>query len=74
MVMTDVFAVYGASGCGRSLMPVVAMQLTRNGIDGQLIFIDDSLSAMSEVNSYVAMNYGMFKELDGNKILISNHS
>ena len=65
--MREVYAVYGASGCGRSLMPVAAMQLARMGIDGRLIFIDDSLDESSEVNGYVAMNYDMFKALDANK-------
>ena len=68
--MRNIYAVYGASGCGRSLMPVAAMQLTRMGIDCRLIFIDDSLDESSEVNGYVAMNYDMFKALDDNKYVL----
>lgn len=68
--MRNIYAIYGASGCGRSLMPVAAMQLTRMGIDGRLIFIDDSLDESSEVNGYVAMNYDMFKALDANKYVL----
>ena len=51
-------------------MPVAAMQLMRMGINGQLIFIDDSLDESSEVNGYVAMNYDMFKALDANKYVL----
>ena len=43
--MSKVFAVYGASGCGRSLMPVAVDQLQRLDAqaDSQIIFIDDAL-------------------------------
>ena len=39
----QVFAVYGAAGCGRSLMPIAAEQLKRIGNDSKTVFIDDSL-------------------------------
>lgn len=62
--MTKLYAVYGASGCGRSLMPVAAEQLAHLGEDSQIVFIDDSLSVMSCVNGYDAMSYEQFKCLD----------
>lgn len=62
--MTKLYAVYGASGCGRSLMPVAAEQLAHLGEDSQIVFIDDSLSVMSCVNGYDAMSYEQFKRLD----------
>lgn len=62
--MTKLYAVYGASGCGRSLMPVAAEQLAHLGEDSQLVFIDDSLGATSRVNGYDAMSYEQFKRLD----------
>ena len=31
--MTELYAVYGASGCGRSLMPVARAQLKRLGLN-----------------------------------------
>lgn len=60
-------AVYGASGCGRSLMPVAADQLQRLGSDeySQIVFIDDALEEDTTVNGYVAMNYIKFKMLTG---------
>lgn len=64
--MSKVFAVYGASGCGRSLMPVAVDQLQR--LDGQensqIVFIDDALDKDTNVNGYTAMNYATFKSID----------
>ena len=64
--MSKVFAVYGASGCGRSLMPVAVDQLQRLDAqaDSQIIFIDDALVEDTNVNGYTAMNYAKFKSID----------
>ena len=64
--MSKVFAVYGASGCGRSLMPVAVDQLHSLGgeVDSQIVFIDDALDEDTNVNGYTAMNYAKFKSMD----------
>lgn len=62
--MNEIFAVYGASGCGRSLMPIAIEQLKRLGHNYQLVFIDDALQENANVNGHVAMNYDTFKKLD----------
>ena len=64
--MSKVFAVYGASGCGRSLMPVAVDQLQRLDAqaDSQIVFIDDALDEDANVNGYTAMNYAKFKSID----------
>lgn len=78
--MSKVFAVYGASGCGRSLMPVAVDQLQRlgGGIDSQIVFIDDALDEDTNVNGYAAMNYAKFKSIDSDNkfvlIAIANSS
>ena len=78
--MSKVFAVYGASGCGRSLMPVAVDQLQRldGQADSQIVFIDDALDEDANVNGYTAMNYGKFKSLASNDkfvlIAIANSS
>jgi len=59
--MTELYAIYGASGCGRSLMPVARAQLKRLGNSAEIIFIDDSLVAETIINSHRAMNYAAFK-------------
>lgn len=78
--MSKVFAVYGASGCGRSLMPVAVDQLQRLGgeVDSQIVFIDDALDKDANVNGYTAMNYERFKSINSNNkfvlIAIANSS
>ena len=64
--MSKIFAVYGASGCGRSLMPVAVDQLQRLGgeVDSQIVFIDDALDEDANVNGYTAMNYAKFKSIN----------
>lgn len=64
--MSKVFAVYGASGCGRSLMPVAVDQLQRLDAqeNSQIVFIDDALDEDANVNGYAAMNYAKFKSID----------
>lgn len=78
--MSKVFAVYGASGCGRSLMPVAVDQLRSLNAqaDSQIVFIDDALDKDANVNGYTAMNYAKFKSIDSDNkfvlIAIANSS
>lgn len=59
--MSELFGIYGASGCGRGLMPVARAQLKRIGNSAEIIFIDDSLVVETTINSHRAMNYAAFK-------------
>lgn len=78
--MSKVFAVYGASGCGRSLMPVAVDQLQRLDAEenSQIVFIDDALDKDTNVNGYTAMNYAKFKSINSDDkfvmIAIANSS
>lgn len=67
--MSKLFAVYGASGCGRSLMPVAIEQLRilEGDTDSQIVFIDDALDHNANVNGYTAMNYAKFKSIDSDE-------
>ena len=71
--MTEIYAVYGASGCGRSLMPVARQQLQRQNINAKIYFIDDSLIEEMTVNGHIALNYAAFKNLkaDRKSVLIA---
>lgn len=62
--MNNIFAVYGVSGCGRSLMPVAREQLAILNNKSRVVFIDDALQDNTLVNGCVAMNYEAFKALD----------
>ncbi|WP_352338921.1 NeuD/PglB/VioB family sugar acetyltransferase [Psychrobacter sp. 16-MNA-CIBAN-0192] len=61
--MNEIFAVYGVSGCGRSLMPIAREQLKSLYNNSQVIFIDDALQHNTIVNRSIAMNYNAFKKL-----------
>ena len=58
--MTKLYAIYGASGCGRSLMPVARKQLARESDVSEIVFIDDALESVAEVNGHRAINYLAF--------------
>ncbi|WP_180056307.1 acetyltransferase [Acinetobacter sp. YH12227] len=58
--MTKLYAIYGASGCGRSLMPVARQQLARESDISEIVFIDDALELVADVNGHRAMNYLTF--------------
>ncbi|UNK05607.1 acetyltransferase [Psychrobacter raelei] len=63
--MDYLYGIYGASGCGRSLMPVAVEQLKRDGLyeQAKIVFIDDALEEDTLVNGYTAMNYKKFKSI-----------
>lgn len=60
----SVYAIYGASGCGRSLMPVARQQLQRLGITAEIYFIDDSVEEEKVINGHKTINYQSFKKLN----------
>ena len=68
--MHKVYAVYGASGCGRSLMPIAKMTVMRTDSAADLVFIDDGLDQPATVNGYLAMNYQDFIALGGEKAVL----
>ena len=60
----SIYAIYGASGCGRSLMPVARQQLQRLNSTAKIYFIDDSLQEEKNINGHKAINYQAFKNLN----------
>ena len=69
--MTKLYAVYGVSGCGRSLMPVARQQLARKKDSSKIVFIDDALNEIAMVNGHHAMNYAQFlKEQASEKFVL----
>ena len=59
--MNKIYAVYGAAGCGRSLMPIAREHIAT----GETIyFIDDAVKTEQQVNGYKAVNYDMFKAIE----------
>ena len=59
-MIEPLFAVYGASGCGRGVMPLARAQLMRQGIGtDRLVFVDDSPAA-SWINGQPVLRYADF--------------
>ncbi|KQX94899.1 acetyltransferase [Variovorax sp. Root473] len=64
------FAVYGASGCGRGVMPLARAQLAREGIPAtQLVFVDDQ-PEVHEINGHRVLRYEEFVQADASARLI----
>lgn len=55
------YAVYGASGCGRGVMPLAREQLSRSVAPGEyeLVFVDDYATS-PEINGHPVMSYADF--------------
>ncbi|WP_020676307.1 hypothetical protein [Geopsychrobacter electrodiphilus] len=54
--------VYGVSGFGREVMPLVRESLMEGVHDAELVFIDDG-SELTQMNSYQVMNYEGFRAM-----------
>ncbi|MDR6534875.1 acetyltransferase [Variovorax soli] len=62
MKAAPLFAVYGASGCGRSVMPLARSQLQRQGVlPTRLVFVDDRPEA-DALNGQRVQRYEEFLE------------
>lgn len=42
------YAIYGAAGCGRGVMPLLREQLESSGEKGELLFVDDERSRQTD--------------------------
>lgn len=60
MSTADVFAIYGASGFGREVMPLARAQLARQGVPAEcLLFVDDAPPAAT-VNGQACVSFAEF--------------
>ncbi|MGL4396199.1 MAG: NeuD/PglB/VioB family sugar acetyltransferase [Hyphomicrobium sp.] len=63
----DVFAVYGANGCGRGIMPLARAEVLSRGLSPDtLVFIDDAPSA-PVINGQRVMSYADFLAMPADK-------
>lgn len=68
--MSSVFAVYGASGCGRGVMPIARGQAEACGAEGEVFFIDDTLAG-SLSNGHRVISYSDFLGIDASEHFVS---
>lgn len=60
MQQHDLYAVYGASGCGRGIMPLARQQLALVGVPAsRLVFVDDAPGPV-QVNGQRLLTYAQF--------------
>jgi len=60
-MMDPLYAVFGASGCGRGVLPLARAQLEREGMAGRLVFVDDK-PGLDTVNGHPVLRYQEFLE------------
>lgn len=59
-MMADLYGIYGASGCGRGIIPLARAQAARAGVPAaRLVFIDDG-AQVSTVNGHAVMSRAAF--------------
>ena len=59
------YGVYGASGCGRGVLPLLRETLTARGVPVQdLVFVDDGQASRSTINGHAVLTYERFLETE----------
>jgi sugar O-acyltransferase (sialic acid O-acetyltransferase NeuD family) len=68
MASKSIYAIYGASGCGRGVMPLAREEVSmrQEAAEVELIFVDDHPPAKF-VNGVPVLTYEQFLEADANK-------
>lgn len=71
--MTEpLFGIYGASGCGRGIMPLAREWVAQQGVSlDRLVFIDDSQHVSAVVNGHRVLKYADFLALDASERRVS---
>jgi hypothetical protein len=70
-VSADVYAVFGAGGHGREIMPLARQQLvSSNSAAGELMFVTDD-SAVGQINGHRVITYDQFLALPAGRRLMT---
>lgn len=71
--MTEpLFGIYGASGCGRGIMPLAREWVAQQGVSlDRLVFIDDGQHVSAVVNGHRVLKYADFLALDASEHRVS---
>ncbi len=67
--MSSIYGIYGASGCGRGILPLARKMLEQKDMN-HLYFIDDTLSDI-EINNHQVISYKNFIKLPATKKYIA---
>jgi sugar O-acyltransferase (sialic acid O-acetyltransferase NeuD family) len=66
ILMNDLYAIYGASGLGREVMPLARIFLAQNNIKEDILFIDDGLAGQV-LNGHHVVSFEQFSLLEANR-------
>lgn len=71
--MTEpLFGIYGASGCGRGIMPLAREWIVKQGVSlERLVFVDDGQDVPALVNGHRVLKYAEFLSCDASERKIS---
>lgn len=58
-----IYAVYGASGCGRSIMPIARQMLTTQGISLEKLYFIDDQPTQDKINGQAVVRYDDFLQI-----------
>lgn len=71
MINPSIYAVFGASGYGREVMPIARNQLMKNNIDTKhLYFIDDNAS-VDNINGHQVLSFEQFLAIEAQERFVS---
>ncbi len=62
-----IYGIYGASGFGREVMPLLRDMVSSDSVDYELLFIDDSIGNKSEINGYKIISFEHFLTMPAQK-------
>ena len=68
--MAVVFGVYGASGCGRGVMPFARLQAKSSTEDAEVVFIDDGLTGQV-CNGHKVLGYEDFLRIEAEQRFVA---
>jgi len=66
----SIYAIYGASGFGREVMPLARAQLLRAGIRAELVFVDDGKNT-DDVNGHRILTYDEFLGVEADQRFVA---
>lgn len=68
----QLFGIYGASGCGRGIMPLAREMVLKQGISlDRLVFIDDGDNNPQSINGHQILKYTDFLAIDASERWVS---
>lgn len=68
----QLFGIYGASGCGRGIMPLAREVLLKKGVSlDRLVFIDDGADNPESINGHQILTYVDFLAIDASERWVS---